>query len=85
MAEETPLPEDIAAMGFEDALAELETIVRKLEEGNVKLEQAIQAYERGAHLKRHCENKLAEARGKIDRIAITPDGSVTAEPQQETE
>ncbi len=85
MAEETPLPEDIAAMGFEDALAELETIVRKLEEGNVKLEQAIQAYERGAHLKRHCENKLAEARGKIDRIAIQPDGSVTTEPQQETE
>jgi len=49
------LPADIEAMSFEDALAELEQIVRRLEAGQVRLDEAIQCYERGAQLKRHCE------------------------------
>ena len=52
------VPPDIAAMNFEDALAELEQIVRRLEGGQVKLDEAILSYERGAQLKRHCERKL---------------------------
>ncbi len=44
-------------MSFEDALAELEQIVRRLEAGQVKLDEAIHAYERGAQLKRHCETE----------------------------
>ena len=77
---EPNLPTDIAAMSFEDALAELEGIVRRLEGGQVKLDEAIQSYERGAQLKRHCEQKLNEAQQRVDRIVIGPDGAVTVEP-----
>jgi exodeoxyribonuclease VII small subunit len=77
---EPTLPADIAAMSFEDALAELEGIVRRLEGGQVKLDDAIQSYERGAQLKRHCEKKLNEAQQRVDRIVIAPDGAVTVEP-----
>jgi exodeoxyribonuclease VII small subunit len=77
---EPTLPADIAAMNFEDALAELEGIVRRLEGGQVKLDEAIQSYERGAQLKRHCEKKLNEAQQRVDRIVIGSDGAVTVEP-----
>ena len=71
---------EIAAMSFEDALAELEQIVRRLEAGQVKLDDAIQSYERGAQLKQHCEQKLSEAQQRVDRIVIGRDGSVATEP-----
>ncbi|HUI34651.1 MAG TPA: exodeoxyribonuclease VII small subunit [Stellaceae bacterium] len=77
---EPNLPAEIAAMSFEDALAELEGIVRRLEGGQVKLDEAIQSYERGAQLKRHCEQKLNEAQQRVDRIVIGTDGAVTVEP-----
>lgn len=77
---ESNLPADITAMSFEDALAELEGIVRRLEGGQVKLDEAIQSYERGAQLKRHCEQKLNEAQQRVDRIVIGTDGAVTVEP-----
>lgn len=76
----TDLPADIAQMSFEDALAELERIVRQLEEGKAKLDDAIRHYERGTLLKRHCELKLREAQAKIDRITVATDGTVGAEP-----
>ena len=74
------LPDDIAALGFEEALAELERIVRQLEDGRSKLDDAITAYERGTALKRHCEAKLREAQAKIDRITVAADGGVATEP-----
>jgi len=74
------IPPDIAAMNFEDALAELEQIVRRLEGGQVKLDEAIMSYERGAQLKRHCERKLNEAQQKVDRIVIGPEGAIGVEP-----
>ncbi len=75
MAEDTAEANaDIAVMSFEDALAELEAIVRGLEEGKSNLEDAIGAYERGAALKRHCQRKLNEAKAKVDKISIGPDG-----------
>ena len=80
MTEPAPLPADIAALSFEDALAELERIVRQLEEGRSRLDDAIASYERGTALKRHCEAKLREAQAKIDRITITADGAIGAEP-----
>ena len=73
---ETNSPPEIAAMSFEDALAELEQIVRRLEAGQVKLDEAIQSYERGAQLKRHCERKLNEAQQRVDRIVIGADGAI---------
>jgi exodeoxyribonuclease VII small subunit len=77
---EASQPADIAAMSFEDALAELEQIVRRLEGGQVRLDDAIECYERGAQLKRHCEQKLNEAQQRVDRIVIGADGTVGAEP-----
>lgn len=74
------IPADIAKLSFEDALAELETIVRQLEEGKGKLEDAIKAYARGAALKRHCEAKLAEARAKVEKIVLSPEGPRGLEP-----
>jgi len=74
------IPPDIAAMNFEDALAELEQIVRRLEGGQVKLDEAIMSYERGAQLKRHCERKLNEAQQRVDRIVIGPGGAIGVEP-----
>ncbi|MGE0422922.1 MAG: exodeoxyribonuclease VII small subunit [Reyranellaceae bacterium] len=71
---------DIAALSFEDALRELEGIVQQLERGQIKLDEAIAAYERGAALKKHCEAKLAEAKAKVDRIVVAADGSVSSEP-----
>ncbi len=68
---------DIAAMSFEEALAALEAIVRGLESGQQKLEDAIAAYERGAALKKHCEEKLAQAEARVQAIVARADGSLT--------
>ncbi|MEZ5647476.1 MAG: exodeoxyribonuclease VII small subunit [Alphaproteobacteria bacterium] len=75
MTARSELPREIAALSFEDALKELEQIVRRLEDGSAKLDEAIAAYERGALLKRHCETKLAEAKAKIDTIALDSNGT----------
>ncbi len=80
MAKEPALPKDIAGLSFEDALKELEAIVQQLEQGKVKLDEAISAYERGAMLKKHCEQKLAEAKMKVEKINFSPDGTVSSQP-----
>ena len=77
---ETNPPAELAALSFEDALAELEQIVRRLEAGQVKLDEAILCYERGAQLKQHCERKLNEAQQRVERIVIGPGGAISAEP-----
>ncbi len=59
---------DVVALSFEQAMKELEDIVRRLESGQVKLDEAVSAYERGAALKAHCESKLAEAKTKVEKI-----------------
>jgi exodeoxyribonuclease VII small subunit len=71
---------DVSQMSFEDALAELEQIVRGLEGGQQKLEDAIVAYERGAALRRHCEAKLAEAEARVAAIVEHADGSLGTRP-----
>jgi len=62
------IPEDIARLGFGEAMKELEDIVRRLEGGQVKLDDAVSAYTRGSFLKRHCESKLADAKMKVEKI-----------------
>ncbi|MDD2325068.1 MAG: exodeoxyribonuclease VII small subunit [Alphaproteobacteria bacterium] len=74
------LPADIAALTFEEAMGELEKLVRQLEDGRAKLDEAIGAYERGALLRRHCDAKLREAEARIEKIAMGDDGSVAAVP-----
>ncbi len=68
------LPPDIAALSFEEAMAELEKLVRRLEDGSAKLDDAIGAYERGALLKLHCEAKLREAEARIQKITLDGEG-----------
>ena len=62
----------VSEMSFEDAMRELETVVGQLERGDVALEDSIKLYERGAKLKKRCEDKLKEAEEKV--AAITLDG-----------
>ncbi len=70
----------IESMSFEDALTELESIVRDLESGKAPLEKSIEAYERGIALKQHCEKKLRDAQAKIEKITVGKDGKITAQP-----
>ena len=62
---------------FEQAIKELEDIVRKLESGQVDLESAIKDYERGNQLRTICEQKLNDAKLKVETIIKNQDGSVT--------
>lgn len=73
-------PDDIAALSFEQALAELERIVAELESGKAELERSIQVYERGAALKAHCEAKLKAAQLRVEKIVMSPAGGAGVEP-----
>jgi len=66
-------------ISFEDALRELETIVTSLERGDVSLDDAIKAFERGTQLKAHCQARLEEARMKVEQIKLPADGAVPTE------
>jgi exodeoxyribonuclease VII small subunit len=67
-------------ISFEEALKELENLVRQLEEGQISLEQAVSAYERGMKLKNHCEEKLRQARMRVEQITLTPENDVLLKP-----
>lgn len=71
---------EISTMSFEEALAELQSLVKELEKGEGKLDEAVETYKRGIALKEHCERKLRDAQEKIAKIVIAPDGQVRAEP-----
>ncbi|MEO6387691.1 MAG: exodeoxyribonuclease VII small subunit [Croceibacterium sp.] len=64
----------IAEMSFEDALKALEDVVRKLETGEVPLDESIGLYERGEDLRRHCQARLDAAQARIEKIVQGPDG-----------
>jgi exodeoxyribonuclease VII small subunit len=70
----------LETMSFEQALQELETIVRRLEEGKTNLDEAISAYERGAALRAHCEKRLKDARLRVEQIMVKSDGTVETKP-----
>lgn len=65
---------DLNELSFEDALRELEGIVSRLERGDAPLEESIDIYERGAKLKKYCEDKLKSAQLKVDKIVLGADG-----------
>lgn len=71
-------------MSFEQALSELESIVRKLETGQGALESSIQDYERGTLLRAHCQKKLADAKMKVEKIVTTLDGKTGVAAFEET-
>ncbi len=80
MTASAPAPSPISELSFEQALAELEAIVRALESGQAPLEQSIAQYERGAALKAHCEAKLAAARLRVEKIVIGAGGEPAVAP-----
>ena len=73
----------VSEMSFEEAMAELETLVNKLESSQVALDDSIRLYDRGAELKRHCEAKLKAAEEKVAQITLgangKPDGTKPVE------
>jgi exodeoxyribonuclease VII small subunit len=68
---------EIATMSFEDALRALEEVVRKLEAGDVRLDDSISLYERGEQLRKHCQARLDAASARIEKIVQKADGTVT--------
>ena len=66
--------QDLAGLTFEDALRALEDVVRKLESGEVPLDESISLYERGEQLRRHCQARLDAAHARIEKIVAAPDG-----------
>ena len=66
---------DIKDMSFERALKELESIVTRLEKGDVELEESIAIYERGEVLKEHCDRLLRQAEAKVEKLTFAADGS----------
>lgn len=73
-AEKPESDDDISGLSFEKALAELESIVGKLEGGSVELEDSIAIYERGEKLKAHCDALLKNAEARIEKITLSADG-----------
>ena len=69
----------VGEMSFETALQELETIVARLEQGQVDLEDSIALYERGQALKSHCEAKLKAAEGRLEKIVQGAGGPAIGE------
>ena len=74
---ETPKETPVQDMTFEEALAELQAVVGKLEAGDVELEASIKLYERGAALKEHCDAKLKAAEEKVAQITLGESGQPT--------
>jgi exodeoxyribonuclease VII small subunit len=72
MAENTQA--DVKKLSFERALEELETIVKRLEDGKVPLEESVAIYERGESLKRRCEELLRQAEARVDKITTDASG-----------
>ena len=70
----------IEKLSFEEALGELESLVRRLEEGKCPLDEAIKTFERGIGLKNHCDTKLKNARLKVEQILENSDGTVSMKP-----
>lgn len=65
---------DISGLSFEDALRALEDVVRKLESGEVPLDQSIDLYERGEALRKHCQARLDAAQARIEKIVTGAGG-----------
>jgi exodeoxyribonuclease VII small subunit len=68
---------DIKKLTFERAIEELETIVKRLEEGKVPLEESVAIYERGEALKRRCEELLRLAEARVEKIRLDAGGKPT--------
>lgn len=72
---------DLSCLTFEQALKEMETLIHLLEDGKTTLDQAIEAYERGAKLKNYCEEQLIKARTRVSKVMVArEDGGIQLQP-----
>jgi len=70
------MTKSIEKMSFEQALAELEEIVNKIDTGQESLADAVASFEKGVALKKHCEKMLKEAKLKIEKVTITAENKI---------
>ena len=75
----TPTEDDISTLTYEVALAELDTLIAKLEGGSIALEEAIGAYERGAVLAQHCAELLERTEQRVNQLVVSV-GGMTERP-----
>jgi exodeoxyribonuclease VII small subunit len=68
---------DVKKLSFEKAIEELESIVKRLEEGKVPLEESVAIYERGEALKRRCDELLRQAEARVEKITLDAAGKPT--------
>ena len=76
---------DIPKLTFEQAIDQLETIVKRLEEGKVPLEESVTMYERGEALKRRCEELLRQAEARVEKITLDASGKPAGTAPLDTE
>ncbi len=79
------MAEEQSEMTFEEALSALEDIVRQLESGRVQLEEAVAYYEKGVRLKKMCEEKLKNAKARIDKLVIDTNGEIVGKESFDVE
>lgn len=80
--QERQVDEPIDKLSYEDALAELETLIRKLETGSIDLADSIASYERGVALAAHCSGLLEETEKKVQRLVLGPRGEPSEVPME---
>ena len=71
------MQKEINSLSFEDAMTELEAVIRQLETGKIPLDEAVSTYEYGVKLKEFCEKRLAKAKMKIDKLMLDKNGVIT--------
>ncbi|MEA2646222.1 MAG: exodeoxyribonuclease small subunit [Chloroflexota bacterium] len=75
----------IETLTYEEALKELESLIKRLETGSIDLADSIASYERGAALAHHCSQLLEQTEAKVARLVLDPSGKPAEVPMTETE
>jgi len=75
-----PQADDVAALSYEQALEQLDTLIAQLEKGDVPLDDAISAYERGTKLAQHCAQLLDRTEQRVSQLVVSGDGSLAEKP-----
>lgn len=70
----------ITTLTYEAALAELDTLITKLEGGSIALEEAIGAYERGVVLAQHCAELLERTEQRVNQLVVSASGAIGERP-----
>ena len=73
-------PDEVSALSYEQALQQLDTLIAQLEKGDIPLDDAISAYERGTRLARHCAELLDRTEQRVSQLVVSGDGSLKEKP-----